>query len=84
MEESIFQSCALLIERSFYTQSKHERNTCSYALIVLRLVASTGQCLSRVINKPFLFYLIPSQGGDNMTPSWEIKLSDYSISSFVT
>ena len=53
MEVSIFQPRALLIERSFYTQSKHDEQIVSYAYIVLRLVTSTGQCLSRVTIKPF-------------------------------
>ena len=53
MEESFFRPCALTIERSFYTQSKHDEQTVSYAYIVLRLVVTAGaNCTSRVIIKP--------------------------------
>jgi hypothetical protein len=58
MEESFFRPCALMIERSFYTQPKHDEQIVSYAYIVLRLVVTAGaNCTSRVIIKPFSFLL---------------------------
>jgi len=66
MEEAFFQPCALTIERSFYTQSKHDEQIYSYAYIVLRLVVTAGaNCTSRVIIKPFLLEIIPRRSNDN-------------------
>ena len=66
MEESFFRPCALTIERSFYTQSKHDEQIVSYAYIVLRLVVTAGaNCTSRVIIKPFLLEIIPRRSNDN-------------------
>ncbi len=42
MEELLFRPCALKIERSFYTQSKHDKKILSYALVVLKLVATAA------------------------------------------
>ena len=58
MEESFFRPCTLMIEQSFYTQSKHDEQIVSYAYIVLRLVVNArANCTSRVIIKPFCFLL---------------------------
>lgn len=77
MEESFFQPCALMIERSFYTQSKHDEQIVSYAYIVLRLVVTAGASrTSRVIIKPFCVLFETSQGGAIITPPWAIEVSD--------
>jgi len=68
MEESFFRPCALTIERSFYTQSKHDEQIVSYAYIVLRLVVTAGaNCTSRVIIKPVcnLLDIIPRRSQHN-------------------
>ena len=55
MEVSFFRPCALMIERSSYTQSKHNEYFYSSALIVLRLiVTAVGNCTSRVNIMPFI------------------------------
>lgn len=85
MQEWCFLPCALLIERSFHTQSKHDEQIVSYAYIVLRLVVTTeANCTNRVITKPFIILLeiIPRRSNNN-SPSWGIKACDYSISSLV-
>lgn len=58
MEESFFRPCALTIERSFYTQSRHDEHIVSYAYIVLRLVSSAEDLLHQsCITKPFYYLL---------------------------
>lgn len=77
MKESFFRPCALTIERSFYTQSKHDEQIVSYAYIVLRLVVIAGaNCTNRVIIKPFSVLFDTSQGGAIITPPWAIEVSD--------
>ena len=76
MGELTYPPCALMIEQSFYTQSKHDEQIVSYAHIVLRLVVTAGaNCTSRVIIKPFSVLLDTSQGGAIITPPWAIEVS---------